>query len=46
MSNVKAQLLYIAFEFYTWFTNLIQHLVTFIENKNLYASETELFVAD
>ena len=28
------------------FTNLIQHLVTFVKNEDLHASETKLLVAD
>lgn len=46
MSEVLAQLLYIDSKFHVSFTNLIQHLVTFVKNEDLYTSETELLVAD
>ncbi len=46
MSEVLAQLLYVDSNIHMWFTNLIQHLVTFIKNEDLHASETKLLVAD
>ena len=46
MSEVVAQLLYVSGKFRISFTNLIQHLVTFIEDEHLHASKTKLLVAD